>query len=215
VNIFTLGLRVTDTADTDENKVTHVLAESLPSSDRRVITKVQLSTKEDHYVGKILKTLVEGQTVLALGPTKATPDGVLQMQPMLVVTKDNWDDLLAVNLFIATGGLGPKADENTVGDSTVTNRSLAWPDEKGEIAWFKLTAWDKLSTQLSELAPGTPTIAVGRVNTSEKDDRKFLNYGVDKVLYLPRSKKAAPKQAADPDKGVVSTAALGSIDFSL
>ena len=109
MNIFTLGLRVTDGADTDENKVTHVLAESLPSSDKRVATKVQLSMKEDHYVGKILKTLEENQTILAIGPTKTTPDGVLQMQPMLVVTDKNWDDLLAVNLFISTGGLGPAA----------------------------------------------------------------------------------------------------------
>ena len=171
--------------------------------------------KEDHYVGKLLKTFKEEQTVLAIGPTKPTPDGVLQMQPMLVLSQDNWDDVLAVNLFMATGGLGPKADEAQVGDTTVTNRSLAWQDEKGETAWFKLTAWDKLSTQLSELAPGTPTIAVGRVNTSEKDDRKFLNYGVDKVLYLPRTQKKAPNKAADPEKGRVAPAALCSIDFSL
>ena len=215
MNIFTLGLRITDAADIDENKVAHVLAESLPSSDRRVVTKVQLSMKEDHYVGKILKTLEEKQTVLAIGPTKTTPDGVLQMQPMLVVTKENWDDLLAVNLFVSTGGLGPVTEETQLGDNTVTNRSLAWQDEKGETSWFKLTAWDTLSSQLAELAPGTPTIAVGRVSTSEKEDRKYLNYGVEKILYLPRRKKAAPAKAADPDKGKVSTAALGSLDFSL
>jgi len=215
VNIFTLGLRVTDTASTDENKVTHVLAESLPSTDKRIATKVQLSMAADHYVGKIFSSLVKNETILAIGPTKPTPDGVLQMQPMLVVTQDNWDDLLAVNLYISTGGLGPKSEENQVGDNTVTNRSLAWQDEKGETNWFKLTAWDKLSTQLSELPPGTPTIAIGRVNTSEKEGKKYLNYGIDKVLYLPRSKKAAPKQAADPEKGKVATAALGSIDFSL
>lgn len=215
MNIFTLGLRITDAADTDENKVAHVLAESLPSSEKRTATKVQLSMKEDHYVGKILKTLEKGQTVLAIGPTKATPDGVLQMQPMLVVTEANWDDLLAVNLFVSTGGLGPKTEQTQLGDNTVTNRSLAWQDEKGETAWFKLTAWDALSAQLAELAPGTPTIAVGRVSTSEKEDRKYLNYGVEKVLYLPRSKKSAPAKAADPDKGRVSTAALGSLDFSL
>jgi len=210
-----LGLRVTDAADTDENKVVHVLAESLPSSDRRVVTKVQLSTKEDHYNGKLLKKLEEDQTIFALGPTKATPDGVLQMQPILVVTSDNWDDLLAVNLFVATGGLGPATEETQLEDNTVTNRSLAWQDEKGETSWFKLSAWDALSSQLAKLAPGTPTIAVGRVNTSEKDERKYLNYGVEKILYLPRSKKAAPAKAADPDKGKVSTAALGSLDFSL
>jgi len=215
VNIFMLGLRVTDAADTDENKVVHVLAESLPSSDRRVVTKVQLSTKEDHYNGKLLKKLEEDQTIFALGPTKATPDGVLQMQPILVVTSDNWDDLLAVNLFVATGGLGPATEETQLEDNTVTNRSLAWQDEKGETSWFKLSAWDALSSQLAKLAPGTPTIAVGRVNTSEKDERKYLNYGVEKILYLPRSKKAAPAKAADPDKGKVSTAALGSLDFSL
>jgi len=215
VNIFTLGLRITDAADIDENKVVHVLAESLPSSDRRVATKVQLSMKQDHYVGKLLTALEEKQTVLAIGPTKTTPDGVLQMQPMLIVTKENWDDLLAVNLFVSTGGLGPATEETQLGDNTVTNRSLAWQDEKGETSWFKLTAWDSLSTQLAELSPGTPTIAVGRVSTSEKEDRKYLNYGVEKILYLPRSKKATPAKAADPDKGKVSTAALGSLDFSL
>lgn len=210
-----LGLRVTDVADIDENKVAHVLAESLPSSERRVATKVQLSMKEDHYVGKVLNKLTEGETVFAVGPTKTTPDGVLQMQPMLVVTKESWDDLLAVNLFVSTGGLGPATEETQLNDNTVTNRSLAWQDEKGETSWFKLTAWDSLSTQLAELPPGTPTIAVGRVSTSEKEDRKYLNYGVEKILYLPRSKKAAPTKAADPDKGRVSTAALGSLDFSL
>lgn len=215
MNIFTLGLRITDAAEIDDNKVVHVLAESLPASEKRVATKVQLSMKEDHYVGKVLKTLEDKQTVLAIGPTKTTPDGVLQMQPMLVVTNDNWDDLLAVNLFMSTGGLGPATEETQLGDNTVTNRSLAWQDEKGETAWFKLTAWDALSAQLAELPPGTPTIAVGRVSTSEKEDRKYINYGVEKILYLPRSKKAAPNKAADPDKGRVSTAALGSLDFSL
>lgn len=215
MNIFTLGLRITDAAETDENKVVHVLAESLPASDKRVATKVQLSVKEDQYNAKILKSLQEKETVLAIGPTKTTPDGVLQMQPMLVVTKENWDDLLAVNLFVSTGGLGPATEETQLGDNTVTNRSLAWQDEKGETSWFKLSAWDGLSAQLAELAPGTPTIAVGRVSTSEKEDRKYLNYGVEKILYLPRSKKTAPAKAADPDKGTVSTAALGSLDFSL
>jgi hypothetical protein len=38
---------------------------------------------------------------------------------------------------------------------------------------------------------------------------------VDKILYLPKSNKAAPKKAADPEKGKVAAAALGSIDFSL
>ena len=122
MNIFILGLRITDAADTDENKVVHVLAESLPSSDKRVATKVQLSMKEDHYNGKILKTLKEKQTIFAVGPTKTTPDGVLQMQPMLVVTSDNWDDLLAINLFVSTGGLGPVTEETQLGDNTVTNR---------------------------------------------------------------------------------------------
>lgn len=210
-----LGLRVTDVAEIDENKVAHVLAESLPSSERRIATKVQLSMKEDHYVGKVLNKLTESETVFAVGPTKTTPDGVLQMQPMLVVTKESWDDLLAVNLFVSTGGLGPATEETQLNDNTVTNRSLAWQDEKGETSWFKLTAWDSLSAQLAELPPGTPTIAVGRVSTSEKEDRKYLNYGVEKILYLPRSKKAAPTKAADPDKGRVSTAALGSLDFSL
>jgi hypothetical protein len=80
---------------------------------------------------------------------------------------------------------------------------------------MKLTGWGELSAQLSELAPGTPTIAVGKVSTSEKDEKQYLNYNLDKVLYLPKSTKAAPKKAADPDKGRVSSAAIGSVDFSL
>jgi single-stranded DNA-binding protein len=134
---------------------------------------------------------------------------------MLVVTRDNFDDLLAINLFIATGGLGPKSDEVELSDTTVTNRSLAWQSENSETNWIKLTAWAELSKQLSELAPGTPTIAVGKVSTSEKDDKNYLNYTLDKILYLPKSTKSAPKKAADPEKGKVAAAAIGSIDFSL
>lgn len=214
MNVFILGLRVTATAETEENTV-NILAESLPSNDKRVASKVQLMQSKDHYVGKLLKGLEENQTVLAIGPTRATPDGVLQMQPILVVTNENFDDLLAINLFVAAGGLGPKADEVELSDTTVTNRSLAWQSGENETNWFKLTAWAELSKQLSELAPGTPTIAVGNVNTSEKDDKSYLNYNVSKILYLPKQSKAAPKKAADPEKGKVATAALGSIDFSL
>lgn len=214
MNVFILGLRVTATAETEENTV-NVLAESLPSNDKRVASKVQLMQAKEHYVGKLLKDLQEDQTVLAIGPTRATPDGVLQMQPILVVTNDNFDDLLAINLFVAAGGLGPKADEVELSDTTVTNRSLAWQSGENETNWFKLTAWAELSKQLSELAPGTPTIAVGNVNTSEKDDKSYLNYNVSKILYLPKQSKATPKKAADPEKGKVATAALGSIDFSL
>jgi hypothetical protein len=214
MNVFLLGLRVTATAVVNDSAV-NVLAESLPSSEKRVRTKVQLIQNENHYVGKLLKNLDENQTVLALGPTRATPDGVLQMQPMLVVTQDNFEDLLAVNLFIATGGLGPKSEEVELSDTTVTNRSLAWQNEESETCWFKLTGWGELSSQLAELAPGTPTIAVGKVSTSEKDEKAYLNYNLDKILYLPKSSKAAPKKAADPDKGRVSSAAIGSLDFSL
>ena len=78
-----------------------------------------------------------------------------------------------------------------------------------------MTAWGELSKQLAELAPGTPTIAVGKVSTSEKDDRNYLNYTVDKILYLPKSSKQTPKKAVDPEKGKVAAAAIGSIDFSL
>jgi len=214
MNVFLLGLRVTASAQEDEG-VLNVLTESLPSSDKRVKTKVQLLQQKDHYVGKLLADLKEEQTVLAIGPTRPTPDGILQMQPILVVTKDNFEDLLAVNLFVATGGLGPKAEEVELSDTTVTNRSLAWQTENSETAWFKLTAWGELSKQLSDLAPGTPTIAVGKVSTSEKDEKFYLNYNVDKILYLPKSNKTAPKKAADPEKGKVAAAALGSIDFSL
>jgi hypothetical protein len=214
MNVFLLGLRVTATAEVTEGTV-NVLAESLPSSEKRIPTKVQLLQSKEHYVGKLLQDLTEAQTVLALGPTRPTPDGVLQMQPMLVVTNDNFEDLLAVNLFIATGGLGPKTEEVELSDTTVTNRSLAWQSEGSETNWFKLTAWAELSKQLAELAPGTPTIAVGKVSTSEKDEKCYLNYNLDKILYLPKSSKATPKKAADPDKGRVSAAAIGSVDFSL
>lgn len=214
MNVFILGLRVTAEAQTDDETL-NVLAEALPNSEKRVPTKVQLLQKTNHYVGKLLQKLVEGETLLAIGPTRPTPDGVLQMQPMLIVQKDNFDDLLAINLYVMTGGLGPKSDEVELSDTTVTNRSLAWQTEDNETSWAKITAWNELSKQLSELAPGTPTIAVGKVSTSEKDEKMYLNYNVDKILYLPKSKKAAPKKAADPEKGVVAAAALGSIDFSL
>lgn len=214
MNVFLLGLRVT--AEAQENDgVLNVLAESLPSNDKRVPTKVQLLQQKNHYVGKLLRDLKENQATLAVGPTRPTPDGVLQMQPMLVVTEANFEDLLAINLFVASGGLGPKADEVELSDTTVTNRSLAWQTENSETCWMKLTAWAELSKQLSELAPGTPTIAVGKVSTSEKDEKSYLNYNVDKILYLPKSSKSAPKKAADPEKGKVAAAAIGSIDFSL
>lgn len=214
MNVFILGLRVKDEALEDDG-VFNLNAEALPSTDKKVPTKVSLMQKSDHYVGKTLSKLKKDEVFLALGPTKSDPDGLLKMQPMLVVTKANWNDLLAINLFIATGGLGPKTEEAQLGDSTVTNRSLAWQDENQETNWMKVSCWNELSGQLAELPAGTPTIAVGRVSTSEKDERVFLNYGVDKILYLPRSQKTAPKKAADPDKGLVSTAALGSLDFSL
>jgi hypothetical protein len=214
MNIFLLGLRVKDEAIQEEG-VSNLIAEALPSTDKKVLTKVSLKQKSDHYVGKVLTSLKKDEVFLAIGPTKSDPDGLLKMQPMLVVSNNNWNDLLAINLFIATGGLGPKTDEAQLGDSTVTNRSLAWQDENQETNWMKVSCWNELSGQLAELPAGTPTIAVGRVSTSEKDDRIFLNYGVDKILYLPRSQKAAPKKAADPEKGLVSTAALGSLDFSL
>lgn len=209
-----MGLRVTATAQEDEGLV-NVLAESLPSNDKRVETKFQLLQQASHYVGKLLKELKEGQTILAIGPTKPTIDGVLKMQPMLVVTEENFSDLLAINVFMATGGLGPKSDEVELTDTTVTNRSLAWQSDENETSWFKITGWGELSAQLSELAPGTPTIVVGKVSTSEKDEKSYLNYTADKILYLPKSSKTTPKKAADPEKGKVAAAAIGSIDFSL
>jgi hypothetical protein len=44
---------------------------------------------------------------------------------------------------------------------------------------------------------------------------KQAGANVDKILYLPKSNKTAPKKAADPEKGKVAAAAIGSIDFSL
>ena len=214
MNVFMLGLRVKDAPFESDGSI-NVSAEALPSTDKKVATKVLLLQQSQHYVGNLLKGLKEGDTVFAVGPTKAEPDGLLKMQPMLIVTQDNWDDLLAINLYIATGGLGPKTEEAQIGDNTVTNRSLAWQDENQETSWLKLSCWNEMSGQLAELPPGTPTIAVGRISTSEKEDRTFLNYGVDKILYLPRSTRQSPKKAADPEKGRVSTAALGSLDFSL
>ena len=215
MNVFLLGMRINDTAILEDGKV-NVIAESLPSSNKRVSTKVQLIQKADHYVGGLLQKLEEKQEVLALGPVKPTPDGVLVMQPMLVITQENFSDILAVNAFMACGGLGPKQQENEVGESTVTNRPIAWqtPGET-ETNWFKLTAWNELSGQLSELPNGTPTIAVGRVSTSEKDQKQYLNYQADQILYLPKGTKSAPKKAADPEKGQVAAAALGSINFAL
>lgn len=214
MNVFLLGLRVTADHDLEEDRI-NVLAESLPASEKKVVTRVQLIQDTKHYVGKLLKTLSVNDTILALGPTRPTPDGVLQMQPMLVVTKDNFEDLLAINLYIATGGLGPKSEAIELGDTTVTNRSLAWQTDDQETAWFKLSAFGELSEQLADLAPGTPTIAVGKVSTSEKDSKSYLNYNVDKILYLPKSTRSAPKKAVDPEKGRVAAAALGSLDFSL
>jgi single-stranded DNA-binding protein len=134
---------------------------------------------------------------------------------MLIVTESNFDDLLAVNAFIATGGLGPKTEAIELTDTYVTNRSLAWQSESSETNWFKLSAFGELAHQLAELSPGTPTIAVGKISTSEKDEKNYINYTVDKILYLPKQTKQTPKKAADPEKGKVAAAALGSIDFSL
>lgn len=214
VNVFILGVRITATAQTDEEKV-NVLGEVLPANERRVPSKIQLVQHEKHYVGKLLNKLDVDQTVLAIGPTKATVDNVLQMQPMLIVTQDNFNDLLAINTFIATGGLGPKSDVVELSDTVVANRSLAWQNDENETSWFKLSAFGELSHQLAGLAPGTPTIAIGKVSTSEKDDKNYLNYTVDRILYLPKASKQAPKKAADPEKGTVSAAAIGSIDFNL
>ena len=48
MNVFLLGLRVTDSAMVEDGKV-NVIAESLPSSNKKISTKVQLIQKEDHY----------------------------------------------------------------------------------------------------------------------------------------------------------------------
>tara|TARA_R110002012_G_scaffold15354_2_gene61336 strand:- start:18187 stop:18834 length:648 start_codon:yes stop_codon:yes gene_type:complete len=213
MNIFMLGLRVTDTAREQEGLV-DLITEALPSSDKKIPTKVQLLDKPGTYVANQLKKFQEGDHILAIGPTKPIADGEgLKMKPMMVVTKENFDDILVMNMFMATGGLGPKADEVQLGDNTVTNRSIAWQDEDKETQWFKLTAWGEKSKQLSELPPGTPTVAVGKVSCSSKEDKQFLNYSVDKVLYLPRGTKPTPKKASDPDKGKVAGSALGTVDF--
>jgi len=214
MNVFILGIQITSEAQSEED-IINVLGKALPSSEKKTITKIQLLQKKKHYVGKLIENLKIDDVILAIGPTKATPDGVLQMQPMLIVSKENFEDVLAINTFIATGGLGPKSEVVELYDTTVANRSLAWQNDEKETSWFKLSAFGELSEQLAELAPGTPTIAVGKVSTSEKDEKLYLNYNVDKILYLPKSTKSTPKKAADPEKGKVAAAAIGSIDFSL
>ena len=49
----------------------------------------------------------------------------------------------------------------------------------------------------------------------DEDDKNYLNYTLDKILYLPKSSKSAPKKAVDAEKGKIAAAAIGSIDFSL
>ena len=140
-----LGLRVTDTAQEQEGLV-DLITEALPSSDKKIPTKVQLLDKPGSYVANQLKKFQEGDHILAIGPTKPIADGEgLKMKPMMVVTRETFDDILAMNMFMATGGLGPKADEVQLGDNTVTNRSIAWQDEDQETQWFKLTAWGEKS----------------------------------------------------------------------
>ena len=63
MNVFLLGIRVTDKAILEDGKA-NVIAEALPSSNKRVTTKVQLIQKADHYVGKLLQDLEEKQEVL-------------------------------------------------------------------------------------------------------------------------------------------------------
>ena len=213
MNVFLLGLKVTETAQENEG-IVNVLADSLPSSEKKIPTKVQLLQQKDHYVGKALQKLEKGQSVLAVGLVKPTLDGVLKMNTMMVVNKDSFDDVLAINLFMATGGLGPKSDETDLQDTTVTNRSIAWQQD-GETHWFKLSAWGEFSKEMSELPNGTPTIAVRSVTSSAKEDKVFLNYTVNKIQYLPRGQKPAPKQAHDPDKGTVAAAAVAKLNFDL
>ena len=213
MNVFLLGLQVTDTAQENEG-IINVLANSLPTSDKKDSTKVQLLQKKDHYVGKALQKLEKGQSVLAVGLVKPTVDGVLKMNTLMVVNKESFNDVLAINLFMATGGLGPKSDETELTDTTVTNRSIAWQQDN-ETHWFKLSAWGELSKELSELPNGTPTIAVGSVTTSSKEDKSFLNYTVNKIQYLPRGTKPAPKTAADPEKGTVAANAVAKLNFDL
>ena len=56
MNVFLLGLKVTDTAQEDEG-VLNVLAQALPTTERKDPTKVQLLAKKETYVGKALQKL--------------------------------------------------------------------------------------------------------------------------------------------------------------
>jgi hypothetical protein len=106
MNVFLLGLRITADHEVNEDRI-NVIAESLPASEKKVPTKVQLFQDSKHYVGKLLKGLAV-KTMLALGPTRPTPDRRAQTQPTLVVTKDNFEDLLAVECLHRHGWLGSK-----------------------------------------------------------------------------------------------------------
>ena len=214
MNVFLLGLRVTDSALVEDGKV-NVIAESLPSSNKKISTKVQLIQKEDHYVGKLLKDLDEKQEVLAIGPTKATPDGVIQMQPMLVVTPENFSDILAINTSWRAVDLvqSQKRARSVTHCHKPINCLASSRRQRNKLV--QAHSLEPALKQLSELPNGTPTIAVGRVSTSEKGEKQYLNYAVDQILYLPKGTKSAPKKAADPEKGQVAAAAIGSINFSL
>ena len=96
-----------------------------------------------------------------------------------------------------------------VSTSVISGKS----SQKNFISYFQTLYNNRIN--VAELPNGTPTIAVGRVSTSEKENKQYLNYQADQILYLPKGTKSAPKKAADPEKGQVAAAALGSIDFNL
>jgi len=90
MNIFLLGLKITDPAQIDEQTI-NVLAEALPSNDRRVNTKVQLLQNKDHYVGKLLQQLQKNESVLAIVPTRSIVELVNQF---VVCEVERWREFL-------------------------------------------------------------------------------------------------------------------------
>jgi hypothetical protein len=66
---------------------------------------------------------------------------------------------------------------------------------------MKLTGWGELSSQLAELSPGTPTIAVGKVSTSEKDEKRYLNYNRRQSSVFTRNQlRRHPKKRQIPKR---------------
>ena len=56
MNVFILGLQVASESLEEDGSV-YVTAQALPSTEKKISTKVLLVQKADHYVGKLLSKL--------------------------------------------------------------------------------------------------------------------------------------------------------------